>query len=56
MKKHDIIKELVSIEKLLLQMKELNVNSRVDDLIVESVGKIVTLGQRLYPDLVKLRR
>jgi hypothetical protein len=56
MKKHDIIKELVSVERLLLQMKELNTNSRVDDLIIQSISKLVTLGQKMCPDLVKLRR
>ena len=56
MNKHAIIHELVHIERLLLQAKEFSGNGECDRLICEAISKLVEVGQKMYPDLVKLKR
>jgi hypothetical protein len=55
MTKHAIIKELVRIERTLLKAKEFSGHGECDRLICEAIAKLVEVGQKMYPDLVKLK-
>jgi hypothetical protein len=54
--KHAIVKELVHIEKILLDAKMYSTSGETDKCLVNAISKIVELGQSMFPDIVRLAK
>jgi hypothetical protein len=51
MNKHDIVNNLVRVNKTLLKIKEINMNSAIDNELVMLISHINYLADGLAPDI-----